>query len=72
MILFFAYHISIEFRRYDFYLKCKMTRNAPIRKSIIFFSIENKNVVFGVKVKLVKKNQIKYRNLFESFSYILV
>ena len=32
-----------------------MTRNAPIRKSIVFFSIENKNVVYGLEVKFVKK-----------------
>lgn len=51
-----------------------MTRNAPIRKSIIFLSIENKNVknvVYGLKVKFVKtNNQLKSRNLFDSFLYI--
>ena len=74
MILFFAYHISIEFRRYDFYLKCKMTRNAPIRKSIIFLSIENKNVknvVYGLKVKFVKtNNQLKSRKVCLIHFYI--
>ena len=45
-----------------------MTRNAPIRKSIIFLSIENKNVknvVYGLKVKFVKtNNQLKSRKVY--------
>ena len=53
-----------------------MTRNAPIRKSIIFLSIENKNVknvVYGLKVKFVKtNNQLKSRKVCLIHFYIYI